>query len=155
MWDAGCGVRGGGGPDGPQILYGECAQAGLICSLAPSESQRPCVSALYKIGGVPKSLFKNFRGNSYQLLVISSQLWGRFFLGEASFLYKNGLPSNLMRASFTVHYELRTEHFINFGHSKYCVMIVQLHTCHLPLITSHLTLFSHFCFRYNKEKCLL
>jgi len=39
-------------------------------------------------------------------------------------LYKNSPPFNLMRASFTDHYELRTDHFINFGNSTYFVIVV-------------------------------
>jgi hypothetical protein len=65
----------------------------------------------------------------YQLSVIS--VGCRLFIGEAALLfknlyismrivYKNGPPSNLMRASFTDHYELRTDHFINFSNSSLC-----------------------------------
>ena len=40
-------------------------------------------------------------------------------------VYKNGPLSNLMRASFTENCELRTDNFINSGHSIFCVIIVQ------------------------------
>lgn len=41
-------IREGGGPDGPQIIYGECAQAGLKSSLAIISRRRPCAIAHYK-----------------------------------------------------------------------------------------------------------